>query len=62
MITKNHSQENLKEARQAEKKRILKLYDKVLEEWFKKWNRKIVNGRCLAELKALKKEVENDKN
>ena len=48
--------------KQTERKRIFELYDKVLEEWFKKWNRKIVTGRCLAELKALKKEVENDKN
>ena len=53
--------EIIKVTRQAERKRIFELYDKVLEEWFKKWNRKIVTGRCLAELKALEKEVENEK-
>jgi hypothetical protein len=32
-------------------------YDKRLEAWFHKWLRKPVTGRCLIELKQMKKEL-----
>ena len=33
-----------------------KTLDNELEKWFNKWNRKIVTGRCLVELKDINKE------
>ena len=55
MITKNHSRENLKEARQAEKKRILKLIDRKIR--FYKWiDTGISKPKIIRALKELKLE------
>ena len=41
-----------------DKKIFMEMIDTKLQEWFNKWNRKVVTGRCLIELKEIKFEVE----
>jgi hypothetical protein len=54
--TKNLSKA-IKQAKEEEQKRILEIIDIKLEKWFNKWMIKKVTGRCLIELKDIKKEI-----
>ena len=47
-----------KDGIKQEKKRIVEIMHKGLSDWFGKWNREIVNGRCLVDLKEIILEIE----
>jgi hypothetical protein len=57
----SHHRVIYEQGRQAKQKEILEKFDKHLELWYHKWMRKIVTGRCLAELKELKSKIKGEK-